>query len=104
MLSYADDTQLIITAETKEELKNKLELSMSKAQKWYNNNLMMNHPGKTEIIMFNPKKKNDTLKIKTIENYKEKIIESKDCIKILGLLIDNKLNWSKHIKSLKKYQ
>ena len=75
---------------------------MSKGQKWYNNNLMMNHPGKTEIIMFNPKKKNDTLKIKTIENYKEKIIESKDCIKILGLLIDNKLNWRKHIKSLEK--
>ena len=37
MLSYAVDTQLIITSETKEELKNKLELSMSKAQKWYNN-------------------------------------------------------------------
>ena len=103
MLSYADDTQLIVEASNKNDLKNKLVNSMTKAQNWYTNNLMMNHPGKTEIIMFNPKlKENDKLEISITENGKEKIIKSKENIKILGLFIDTKLSWTKHIKTLKK--
>merc|ERR1711972_469630 len=41
MLSYADDTQLLVTAKTKNELKNKLEKALNAAQNWYTGNSML---------------------------------------------------------------
>ena len=61
MLSYADDTQLLVTAKTKSDLKNKLETALNTAQNWYSKNLMLNNIGKTEFLVFSPFDKTESL-------------------------------------------
>ena len=61
MLSYADDTQLLVTAKTKNDLKNKLEQALNAAQNWYTGNSMLNNIGKTEFLVFSPHEKSESL-------------------------------------------
>ena len=99
VFSYADDTQLLVSADNLDELKTKIGTAMSTAQSWYDKNLMKNNIGKTEVIVFSRNKK-EKLELK-IRGVKKKI-KSKPCIKILGIHIDNKLTFNKQIKKTKK--
>ena len=101
MYGYADDTQLIISAPTLDELKVKIESSISAAQVWYDKNNMKINPTKTEIVIFNSKRKNDhEIQIQVPQS--TKIIKPKPYIKILGVHIDSSLNFAKHINLLKR--
>ena len=64
MVSYADDTQLIVDAENMCQLKEKIENVIKTAQKWYEANSMKNNIGKTEIVILNSGKGKKHLKIK----------------------------------------
>ena len=55
IISYADDTQLIVTGNHKQQVKSKLEELIKQAQKWYNENSLMNNASKTEIIIIGKK-------------------------------------------------
>jgi hypothetical protein len=46
IISYADDTQIIVEAKKMEQLKQKIEKVITTAQKWYKNNSMKNNIGK----------------------------------------------------------
>ena len=63
---------------------------------------MLNNTDKTEIIIFNPKDKNDEINIKIMDGDQKITLESKENIKILGLYIDNDLKWTKQVKTVKK--
>ena len=62
--------------------------------KWFNNSSMKTNPVKYHLLLSG----SDTGKI-TIGN---KIISSSKCEKILGIKIDNSLNFKEHIESLCK--
>ena len=100
MFGYADDTQLVISAPTLDELKEKIERSISAAEVWYNKNNMKINPTKTEIVIFNSKKQNNEIQIQVPHSLK--IITPKPYIKILGVHIDSSLNFVKHINLLKR--
>ena len=53
ILSYADDSQIIVDAGSIEELTKKIEIVIRKAQSWYDSNSMKNNIGKTEILLLN---------------------------------------------------
>ena len=99
IIAYADDTQIIVNAKKLEQLKQKIENVITTAQGWYKNNSMKNNIGKTEVIFFNTKQK---INIKVIDEGMPVTIESKHSIKILGVILDSNLNWTKQINTVKK--
>ena len=86
-LAYADDTQLLVCDTDIEKLKEKVEMVIDSAQKWYEKNGMKNNSSKSEILVIS-NKKTDKIILKVIEDGKEKIVKSRQWIKILGVHID----------------
>ena len=105
IFSYADDTQLVIQANSPEELKSKLQKALCASQKWYQENSMLNNSGKTKILIFKHKKQLLNLKIPLPwkdDEGKPIILKPKPHIKVLGVYIDKDLSWTKHINILKR--
>ena len=103
IISYADDTQIIVEAKKMEQLKQKIEKVITTAQKWYKNNSMKNNIGKTEVIVFSSnQKQNIKLSINVVDEGEQVIIKSKSSIKILGIILDSNLNWEKQVNAIKK--
>ena len=100
-LAYADDTQLIVTAENVESLLPKIENVIKIASEWYNKNGLKNNSGKSEVLVLSHKKKGP-FEINVVENGKHKIIKTNEYIEILGMKIDQELSWTKHINFVKK--
>ena len=100
--AYADDTQWLVEANSMAQLKKQVEKVISLAQKWYQANSMKNNIGKTEIMVVNKNKKNESLKVNVMEEGKQITIESKLSIKILGVTLDSNLNWRKQVNEVKK--
>ena len=102
VVAYADDMQIILEARTLPQLKKKIENAIVLAQKWYQRNSMKNNISKTEILVVNRSQKNEFLKIDVVDEGKQISIESKTYIKVLGVLIDNNLNWRKQVMEVKR--
>ena len=104
VLSYADDTQLIVTGPNLKQVKAQLEELINTAQNWYTNNSLKNNTGKTEIIIIGKNrtdKKTPTF-IEVIEDGKISKLEPSEYIKILGIYIDEQLNWNHQTQMLRK--
>ena len=99
--SYADDTQIIISGSSAKQVKAKLEELINRAQKWYTNNSLQNNAGKTETMIVGNKNNAEKIYIKVSENGKIKKLEPKKSIKILGIHIDEQLNWNEHIQNVR---
>lgn len=103
VVAYADDTQLLVEAKTLNQLKSKIEEVLKIAQGWYTKNTMKNNLSKTEVMMM---KKGHANLSKEIINLTEegKLIqlETQKSLKILGVTIDEKLNWSNQINNVKR--
>ena len=103
ILSYADDTQILIEAGSIDELTKKIEIVIKQAQSWYESNSMKNNIGKTEILLLNIGRwRNKDINIKIKQDKKIITIKPKNQIKILGVHIDSKLSWDAQINAVKK--
>ena len=103
MVAYADDTQLIVDAPNINQLKTKIEKVIKTAQTWYEHNSMKNNIGKSEILTISPGKINrNKMKITVIDDGEPIVIETAQTIKILGVKIDENLNWKKQVNSVKR--
>ena len=102
VLSYADDTELLITASSKKELKEKIEAAIEQAQNWFKKNSMKLNSDKTEILVFNTH--NDLENISFDVEHDNQMISllPKKHIEILGILIDQDLNWTKQVNKVKR--
>ena len=100
--AYADDTQLLVTAETIPELKEKVELAIQTAESWFTKNLMKINTKKTKVLVFNTDPALKTLQF-SIQN-EGKFIEIKpvEHVEVLGIFIDPDLSWKKQIKRIKR--
>ena len=91
----ADDTTLIDTSKDLEKLTKTMNEELVHIVNWLNANRLSLNIEKTNFMIFKPKNKN-------IDNQDIKINGSKiNCVdkaKFLGVVIDNKLNWSEHTK------
>ena len=105
MIAYADDTQLLVTSDSTDELKIKALQAINTAQKWFTSNSMKNNVAKTDLIIFTPRTHPEDFHINTDiidEEGEEIILKAKKHIKILGVTIDEKLNWSKQVNAVKR--
>ena len=92
---FADDANLIITADTFAQLNDMVNDILKLVLCWAANNGLKLNASKTKYMIFTNRKEEE------IEVYlgSDKLIKS-ETEKFLGVLIDNKLNWSNHIRNL----
>jgi hypothetical protein len=102
IISYADDTQILVSAKNGKEIKLALENLIQTAQTWYNRNSLLNNTGKTEIMVISKKKNKEVFEISITENGKHEKLKLKKSIKILGVHLDEELNWNKHTSEVNK--
>lgn len=102
--SYADDSQILISAASPKEMKEKIEEVMQIAQEWYSQHSLLNNLTKTEIMIITSKNKQKIYKhiVYTInENGITSKLKGKDNLKILGVWMDEDLTWNKQVSSMK---
>ena len=97
--NFADDNTISCTSNNLNELIWKLETEGNIATKWFRDNSMIVNPEKFQAIIIDRKNQNNNPQILTIDN---KNINSTDSVTLLGLEIDSKLNFDKHISKLCK--
>ena len=102
ILSYADDTQIIVSGKNGKQIKKQLENLIDSAQKWYAKNSLLNNATKTEVMLITGRKHKENFYIEINEEGKTKKLELKTSIKILGVHIDQQLNWSKQVHEVNR--
>lgn len=109
IFSYADDTACIFEGKTWEEARTHAEVGLKVVMKWLQHNLLTLNIEKTKFMTFtNACAKKPDLTIRAHHNCSTKndcscqALERVDSTKYLGLIIDEKLNWKKHVEVLAK--
>ena len=103
---YADDHQMYQTAKGISTVHTKLEESASSATDWYENNLLEGNLKKYQTMFIQNKYGHKKEQFSCTEhnnnlNLNGKIIRTSDSLKILGVTMDNKLNFNEHINDVK---
>ena len=94
---YADDANIIVTADTIDELHSKTNKLLESLKCWVDNNgLSINV--KTQYMIFSRTK--GRLHLPKPLNFNNKNIEHVTEAKFLGAIVDNRLNWAQHIESI----
>ena len=104
MSSYADDTQILISAKSPKEMKAKIEEVMKTAQEWYTKHSLLNNLEKTEIMIITSKNNKEMYKnieYTITENNEKTKIKSKRNMKILGVWLEEDLTWNKQVSNMK---
>lgn len=102
IMSYADDTQIMVSGKSSKQIKKHLENLISSAQSWYTENSLLINASKSEVMIINRKKQKENIKIDVIEGGKKKKLNLQESIKVLGIHIDNELNWDKQVNAVNK--
>lgn len=103
--NYADDMQIIIKGKNVNELGKKLEVAISKANNYYNNNSLLCNPTKTEVMLLGTKirlSKAQKLVVKVKNGEEIKYLTGEESLKILGVHIDQSLDWTKQTSAVKR--
>ena len=96
---YADDTIIIQSASDPDSLIESLERELERVDFWLNTNKMTINTKKTEVIFFGYGNKLKKLDNKTVR-YLDTPLKCTDSVKYLGVIFDEKMQWSKHIKNI----
>ena len=102
--SYADDTQIVVSAKSPSEMKAKIEEVMKIAQEWYSSHSLLNNLAKTEVMIItsrNSQQKFKNTDYTITENGKSTKIKPKENMKILGVWVDEDLKWDKQVSNMK---
>ena len=100
---YADDSMLINSAPTIEQLEQDLNRELDKVSTWFNANQLTLNEKKTQYIIFVPKSKPDKeVKIELNKVTIERIGKnySKKSAKLLGILVDDRLTFEEQAKKV----
>jgi hypothetical protein len=95
LLNYADDNTILVDGVTKAEVMTKLHTASETIVNWCEQNQMEANPSKFQIMI------SDERKPSTID-IGNNTITSDTNVKLLGVYIDNKLTFSKHISEIVK--
>ena len=98
LLNFADDNNISAVEKTIENLISTLEEAQA-ASEWFKMNEMIVNPDKFQAIIIN---KNSKMKDSYPLNISDQKINSENCVKLLGIEIDNKLCFEQHISTLCK--
>ena len=99
MCNFADDNFLSTIAKTLVELKNTLQSESEVVINWFKNNKMIVNPEKFQVIILDKQKydySNETIE------FDNKTIETVSSVRLLGVQLDDKLNFSLHVSNICK--
>ena len=91
MHNFADDNSLSAAAKTVKELKNTLQSESEVVTNWFKNNKMIFNPEKFQAIILDKQEhdySNETIK------FDNKTVETVSSDRLLGIQLDDKLNFS----------
>ena len=89
--------------DTQDEIKDKAETVIENAQKWFTANSLKINPAKSEVMVFSGlRQSQEDLYIPVQDGNVRKFIKTSNSMKILGVVVDNKLTWAKHISKVKQ--
>ena len=91
--AFADDTMILVEADSMDELRWKLETEGGKVLRFFASNRLIANPSKTGLLVFRPKVTANALTVEVVLGG-EKIVESSEQ-KVLGIIIDKDLKWAK---------
>jgi len=94
LVTYADDTYVIITGETLEELKANVQHISRRHVTFLKNMGMVVNPSKTEVIVFD---KNPVVTTFSIDG---EMVLSETTMKALGVVWQHNLKWTKHLEQV----
>ena len=95
--NFADDNTLITFGQNVCNLISVLESESNIAIDWFQTNKMIVNPGKFQSIIIDKKKQDHT---KEAFEIGDKVIEASHSVKLLGVQIDDKLNFNPHITNI----
>ena len=95
-LLFADDTTLLHSHKNLRYLIWTVEEDLSSLMDWFKANKLTLNLDKTVCVLFNSKSKTEELTL-NIGTYK---LHSSETVKFLGVWIDNKMTWNKHMSTL----
>ena len=99
IVNFADDNTVSAFSDTIPDLLRILESESNVAIKWFLTNEMIVNPDKFQAIIINKHSRlHESFKLK-VGTYE---IETQNCVELLGIEIDDKLNFKKHISKLCK--
>ena len=94
--NFADDNTIYSCAKSVNDVIENLQSDLKIALKWFKDHQMMANPGKFQFMILSKNTINQSIVINN------KTIESMKSVKLLGLTIDNKLNFGIHINNICK--
>ena len=97
VFNFADDNTLSAFSNTTLNLKNILESEANITISWLKDNKMIVNPDKFQFILLDKRKSDHTNEIINIDNQQLKAVSS---VKLLGVTLDDKLNFNPHISNL----
>ena len=98
--NYADDNTLSAFSNTVPNVIKLLETDTNESLSWLKKNKMIANPDKFQAIILSRSKEIPTVGLKV--NIGSSFILTEDCVKLLGVTIDNRLSFDRHITSLCK--
>ena len=96
---FADDTCIIANSSSILELERHLYLELNNIASWISVNKLTLNPAKSFALIVSLKSRNISITMNL--SYQQCKIEVVDCVKYLGIHLDNKLQFKQHIKMLK---
>ena len=99
LLNFADDNTINAAENTIEELICTTEKESQAAIDWFVSNEMIVNPNKFQAIAVS---RNNKIKYSYSLNINQEVINSESSVKLLGVEIDNKLSFEKHISTIVK--
>ena len=99
---FADDTSLTATGESSFEIEYKLGVSIQNVKIWLDANKLTINEEKTEYMLIGSGKRLEQIRNDPIIKIRDHIIKRVYKKKVLGLGIDDKLQWTKHVEKQTK--
>ena len=96
---YADDTQIYVTCERPEDIRNNIELCVDDVRSWMKSNMLVLNDDKTEVIHFSSRLKSDVTKLDSLRIGQYDIVPSVS-VRDLGITLSRDGSMSDHINTL----
>lgn len=109
IFSYADDTAIVFSGRSWDEVKHKAEKGLAKVDEWLKINLLSLNIAKTNYICFTMNNRTQPDPMFNIKIHKCRLesqsckcskISKVDSVKYLGVIIDRRLSWHAHLEQL----
>ena len=98
---YVGDTIIIQCSSRPNVLRNVLEHLLKELGSWFYKSKLSVNTSKTEVIFFGKSNKVEQCKNETAISF-QKVLESKDKVKYLGVIFEEDMSWNKQVNEIMK--